>query len=61
MNKKLCTLIDDDGISYSMLLSNDQIAMVVWLIDKGYGLKIELIPDEPIEIVYDDHVEKAIM
>lgn len=58
-NKKLCTLYDD-GDPHLMLLSDDQIAIIGWLADNGYDLKIELIPEKPEEVTFEDWAKKAI-
>ena len=61
MNKKtLCTLMED-GDMYHLLLSDDQIAMVGWIIDKlGYPLRLEMQPEKPLEITFEDWADKAI-
>ena len=58
-NKKLCTLFDD-GDPNLMLLSDDQIAIIGWLADRGYSLAIELMPDEPENVDYETWSSKAI-
>lgn len=58
-NKKLCTLYDD-GDAHLMLLSDDQIAIIGWLADNGYDLRIELMPEKPEEVTFEDWSKKAI-
>lgn len=58
-NKKLCTLYDD-GDPHLMLLSDDQIAIIGWLADNGYDFKIELVPENPEEVTFEDWARKAI-
>jgi len=59
MNKKLCTLFDN-GDPNLMLLSDDQIAIIGWLADRGYSLAIELMLDEPENVDYETWSSKAI-
>lgn len=58
-NRKLCTLFND-GDSNLMLLSDDQIAIIGWLADRGYSLEIELMQDEPESVDYETWSSKAI-
>lgn len=58
-NKRLCTLFDD-GDPNLMLLSDDQIAIIGWLADRGYSLSIELMPNEPENVDYETWSSKAI-
>ena len=58
-NKKLCTLFDD-GEPNLMLLSEDQIAIIGWLAERGYPFEVELMPDEPENIDYENWGSKAI-
>ena len=58
-NKRLCTLFDE-GNANIMLLSEDQIAIIGWLADRGYNLDVELMPDEPVELTFEDWAKKAI-
>lgn len=48
--KKLCILKSDDAsMSWSLLLTNDQIRMINFLKEQGWDFEVEII-DEPIEV-----------
>lgn len=58
-NKRLCTLFDDTE-PILMLLSEDQIALIGWLADRGYELKVEIMSEKPEEITFEDWKTKAL-
>lgn len=58
-NKKLCTLYDD-GDANLMLLSDDQIAIICWLADRGYEMRVEIMPEKPEEVTFEEWKNKVI-
>lgn len=58
-NKRLCTLFED-GEPNLVLLSEDQIALIGWLADRGYELRVEIMSEEPEEITFDVWKNKAL-